>query len=430
MRVSNSDRVPNYLKRFFPLLFVALTAASAWAFTEADPEWGFFGHRRLNQLAVFTLDQEMMPYFRANIEWLTEHAVDPDKRRYASKFEAVRHYIDLDHWGESKDFAYVPRSWTDALLWKAKLIVATSSGDTLSWTVDTIIQAPSDFAFDRDSRVLMSSSTGQQVELQLGAYREYWIQNILPIYYTEDVLSLPALSLRNIGFPLPADADNIYVEEIFSTYGILPYHLESMHRRITKAFEEEDSQKILRLCAEMGHYVGDAHVPLHTTENYNGQMTGQTGIHAFWESRIPELFADENYDYFVGKARYIDNPRDYYWKIILKSHSLVDSVLRTEARLRLEFPDDQQMVFDERSGRTIKTQSAEFAAAWDKEMQGMVEERFRATILSIGSVWYTCWVDAGQPDLNKLSPEPVDQASVDSLDVAVKGGKIKGRVHE
>ena len=49
------------------------------------------------------------------------------------------------------------------------------------------------------------------------------------------------------------------------------------------------------------YYVGDAHVPLHTTENYNGKMTGQKGIHGFWESRLPEINAD-NYNFFVLKA--------------------------------------------------------------------------------------------------------------------------------
>ncbi len=416
------------LQKALAIAFIAFISLGALTFQNEDPQWGFFGHRRLNQLAVFTLDQDMMPFFRANIEWITEHAVDPDKRRYATRHEAVRHYIDLDHWGESETYDYVPRNWTDALLWQAELIVEIP-GDTVIWSVDTIIEAPSDFKFDRDSRVLLRSNQGQSLELQLGAYREYWIQNILPMYY-EDEMVVPALSLRNIGFPLPPEAKMIRIREVFSGYGILPYHLEQMHRRITRAFEAEDSGKILRLCAEMGHYVGDAHVPLHTTENYNGQLTGQTGIHAFWESRIPELFADQQYDYLVGKAEYIENPREYYWDIILKSHSLVDSVLRTEARLRLAFPEDQQMVFDERLGRTIKTQSAEFAAAWDNEMQGMVEERFRATIKAIGSVWYTCWVDAGQPDLTKLIQTPDIYAKSDTLDRAVKNGKIKGRTHE
>ncbi len=409
--------------------FLALLVITASAVT-TSPEWGFFGHRRINRLAVFTLDYEMMPFFRANIEWLTDHAVDPDKRRYATKHEAVRHYVDIDHWGKSEDFAFVPRRWTDALLWKGELTIISPRQDTVSWTVDTILQADQDYLFGRESRVLLSSSAGgNQVEIQLDALRELWVKSILPDYY-EDEISFSPDSLRSIGFPVSDGAEKVVVTDHLSEYGILPWHLEQMHRRITKAFEEENTSKILRLCAEMGHYIGDAHVPLHTTENYNGQMSGQTGIHGFWESRIPELFADDTYDYFVGKAEYIENPRDYYWGIVLKSHSLVDSVLRTEQRLRETFPSDQQMVFDERLGRTIKTQSAEFAAAWDQEMQGMVEERFRASILSIGSVWYSCWVDAGQPDLNRLSPEPVVYAKSDTLDKAVKGGKIIGRAHE
>ena len=50
-------------------------------------------------------------------------------------------------------------------------------------------------------------------------------------------------------------------------------------------------------------------MPLHTTENYNGQMTGQRGIHGFWESRLPEL-KSKDYDYFVGRAEYVENILD------------------------------------------------------------------------------------------------------------------------
>ena len=412
------------MRRILLLCGILTILASAAALA---PDWGFFGHRRLNRLAVFTLDYEMMPFFRANVEWLTDHAVDPDKRRYATKHEAVRHYIDIDHWGESDDYAFVPRGWTDALLWRGELQELLGT-DTIRWRVDTIVQADPEFLFDRDSRVLLRNDRGNTVELQLGVYRSFWIEKVLPQYYDDEIVVL-ATHLRDIGFPVTDEGGRVAVIDHLSGYGILPWHLEQMHRRITRAFVQEDAAAILRLCAEMGHYVGDAHVPLHTTENYNGQLTGQTGIHGFWESRLPELFADEQYDYFVGKAEYIDNPRDYYWDIVLSSHALVDSVLTTERRLRRTYPADQQMVFDERLGRTIRTQSAEFAAAWDREMQGMVEERFRAAILSIGSVWYSCWVDAGQPDLSKLVPRPAVYGKTDTLDRAVQNSAIKGREH-
>ena len=48
--------------------------------------WGFFGHKKINRVAVFTIpDSELFQFYKKNIDYLTEHAVDPDKRRYAVK---------------------------------------------------------------------------------------------------------------------------------------------------------------------------------------------------------------------------------------------------------------------------------------------------------------------------------------------------------
>ena len=77
-----------------------------------------------------------------------------------------------------------------------------------------------------------------------------------------------------------------------------------------------------KAAADLGHYVGDAHVPLHTTSNYNGQKTGQKGIHAFWESRIPELSGGQ-YSNFVPTVNYIDDPQSFIWEAVLESHRLL-----------------------------------------------------------------------------------------------------------
>jgi hypothetical protein len=200
-----------------------------------------------------------------------------------------------------------------------------------------------------------------------------------------------------------------------------------MQRRLTKAFESKDVALILRLSAEMGHYIGDAHVPLHTSENYNGQLTNQNGIHAFWESRIPELFANDEYDFYVGEAVYFEDKAQYFWDIVEHSHQLVDSVLAIERALREEVSKDQQMCFDERLGRTVLTQCEDFARAYQDRMNGMVENRMRASILAIGSSWYTAWVDAGQPDLTNLSSD-LSSDFIDSLPQS-KGSWIK-RTHQ
>ena len=84
-------------------------------------------------------------------------------------------------------------------------------------------------------------------------------------------------------------------------YGVVPWQVQVVLKRLTAAFREGSKYKILKYSSFIGHYIADANVPLHCTINYNGQLTNQNGIHAFWESRIPELFGD-TYDYFVGKS--------------------------------------------------------------------------------------------------------------------------------
>ena len=160
----------------------------------------------------------------------------------------------------------------------------------------------------------------------------------------------------------------------------------------------------LQLSAEIGHYIGDAHVPLHTTMNYNGQLTGQIGIHAFWESRIPELFADTEYDFFVGQAEYIKDPARYYWNMVEESHALVDSVLQLERNLRRTYPKDLQYCPNEKNPGGPRVPCKGYASADQTSMNGMVERRMRAAILAIGSAWYSTWTDAGQPPLHRLRP--------------------------
>jgi hypothetical protein len=113
-------------------------------------------------------------------------------------------------------------------------------------------------------------------------------------------------------------------EDTLKAHGIVPWHIVRMLNQLKEAFVLIDPVKILRCSAELGHYVGDAHVPLHTTRNYNGQLSGQQGIHGFWESRLPELFFDD-YNFFVGRATYIDDPQAAAWTVVLQSNAWVDA---------------------------------------------------------------------------------------------------------
>ena len=394
------------MKHHLPLLALAIALLTFSGARPADMEtWGFFGHRRINRLAVFTLPPEMIGFFKQHIEFVTEHAVDPDKRRYATRHEAVRHYMDMDHWGVYP-FPEIPRNWLDALAQYTEVGLVDTAGDT-TWLW----------------------GNGKPVPVDDDAYRAFFRERLQPQYY-EDHWTLSCADLESLGQEVDNCAEVLAVDR-FSEYGILPYHLAQMQGRLTEAFLQGEPSRILRLATEMGHYIADAHVPLHTTENYNGQLTNQLGIHAFWESRLPELFADEEYDFFVGPAEYLPDPSGYYWDVVLSSHRLVDSVLAIERDLSQTFPQDLQYCYEERLDRTVRTQCREYARAYHERLSGQVESRMLAAIRAVGNAWYTAWVDAGKPNLpGREEVAWKDQEEQETLDRAYREGEQKGRNHE
>jgi len=398
-----------------PHLIIAglVVTLSLTAFKTISPDWGFYGHRKINRMAVFTLPPDLIGFYKSHIEYITEHAVDPDKRRYATKHEAVRHYIDVDHWGEYP-FDNVPRLKHDAYLQFADFLLI-EDGDTT-----TYLWPCQPDSLDRKSRYL---------PIDCDSSYQFYRELIDPIYYAdEQVISQRSLRRFLVDESELKGKDLTFVDN-FSGYGILPFHLKDYYATLVGAFAKKDITKILRISAEMGHYIGDAHVPLHTTENYNGQFTDQLGIHAFWESRLPELFADETYDFYVGRAEYVDEVGPYFWDVVLESHTYLAAVLDNEKDLSILYPQDQQYCFETRLERSVRTQCTEYAGAYHKSLDGMVELRMQDAVLSIGSIWYSAWIDAGSPDLSVLTHEQIIAESRDTLEQKFQNGKLFGRDH-
>jgi hypothetical protein len=154
-------------------------------------------------------------------------------------------------------------------------------------------------------------------------------------------------------------------------------------------------------------------------------LTNQKGIHGFWESRIPEL-KSTGYDYWVGKAKYIDKPIETAWNIVKASHSEVDSVLLLEKKLSDGYAPDKKYSFENRGNVLMKVYSEEYASEYNLLLNGMVERRMRAAIIAVGSLWYTAWVNAGKPDLNKLTTNVVS----DSLKKVNAEEEQKWKVHK
>lgn len=288
------------------VLFIFLISSASGA--NFNPSWGFWAHRQINRMAVFRLPPEMQQFYKRHIDYLTENAVNPDRRRYAVIGEAERHFIDLDVYGDSA-LVSLPKIWPAAI--------------------------------------------------------------------------------KKIG------------EDSLRKHGIVPWHIQTAAFELTNAFKEKDSKRILRISADLGHYVADANVPLHTTRNYNGQLTHQEGIHAFWESRLPELFASK-YDLWIGQAGYIDTVTEAVWHAVYQAHLASDSVFLFEKQLSARLEPDKKFSYELRNNVLVRTYSQEFAAQYHRMLNGQVERQMKASIAMVGDLWYTCWVNAGQPDLHTL----------------------------
>lgn len=402
---------------------------------ENTEKWGFFGHKLIARLAVFTLPEDMLPLFKPNIEYITEQSVAPDKRRYSVPNEGFRHYINLDRW------AFLPQDKLEAQILHTDILLIGERGDTtLLVDYPSIRKSKRDYylkaksikkLFGRDS-VVVSDST----------WRRFFINNTSRIQPDENLpISVDSLTkfFKKEGLILRGPFRAAFAKDRLTATGILPYHLIAMQRQLTQAFIERDKNRILKLAAEMAHYIADAHVPLHTISNYDGQQTNQNGVHAFWESRLPELFAKNQYDFYVGRAEYFDNPKKYYWNIIAESNKLVAKTLRVEKEVAAAFRDDNKYCPETVNRTVIKKPCFDFAQSYHEQLGGMVENQMRSAILAVGASWMTAWTDAGKPDLENLKKvgplSKTDSIKVDSTeltgDIALKsGGKMIGRHEE
>lgn len=283
-------------------VFIGMLAISAFGTNLINQKWGFFGHKKIAELAIYTLPAPLIIFYKNYSTPLVEQSVSADKRRYVIEEEGPRHYIDLDLYVEMDS---LPKYWREA--------------------VDR---------FGKDS-----------------------------------------LQAR----------------------GVVPWHAQLTFHRLVAAMTAHDINRIIRYSADLSHYIADAHVPLHTTSNYNGQFTNQVGIHAFWESRLPELYA-ENYNFFVGKADYIPDTQKAIWEAVFEANTLVDSLLILDLDLTRKIGEDKKYAFEQRGKSTVKVASRQFSKQYHDSFP-MVEAQMKASIKMVGDFWYTAWIEAGQPDL-------------------------------
>ena len=201
------------------------------------------------------------------------------------------------------------------------------------------------------------------------------------------------------------EASAKYGNAFLKKTGYLPWHIQTLTEKLTAAFKRKNKSEILFISSELSHYIADAHQPLHTSSNYDGQLTNQQGVHALWESAIPQKFGSD-YNFKTDTARYITDIPAETWKIIRQSHSLVKQLLLAEKKMRNSFTSNN-MYKKNSSGETVMFYNSpvfsdEYATQFHKALNGMVQQQLRLSIFEVSCFWYTAWVNGGRPDLISL----------------------------
>jgi hypothetical protein len=194
----------------------------------------------------------------------------------------------------------------------------------------------------------------------------------------------------------------LFTKDSLIKYGYVPYHILYMQSKLIEAFKQKNKDSILFYAADLGHYIGDAHVPLHTTVNYDGQLTNQKGMHSLWEATVPEIEIAQYNLYTNHTASYLTDPQKAIWTAVRKGYSMIDFMLETERNVSVNFTEADKFELKMWYGKETKSYTNKFAKAYGLALKNTVNQRLLESAGLIADFWYTAWVDAGKPDLSEF----------------------------
>jgi hypothetical protein len=164
--------------------------------------------------------------------------------------------------------------------------------------------------------------------------------------------------------------------------GVLPWQIGEFSLRLTKAMKAGNWEEVKLDAAALAHYVADAHDPLRTTQNYDGQLTGQTGLADRFEISLFDRYSKFFVMHPEGATR-INDPTEFAFQSCLEANIWVDLVVWSDLRAREELRDYTDEYFDRFYGL----------------VGAMVLREINAAAHDAGSYWYTAWLNAGRPQL-------------------------------
>jgi len=177
--------------------------------------------------------------------------------------------------------------------------------------------------------------------------------------------------------------------------GILPWATLTAFDSLRNCMQRRNFAKAKIFAADLGHYVADGHMPLHITKNYDGDLTGNSGIHSRYESAMINE-NNQQITYTGTEATEIKDVTQYIFNYIYNNHKYCDSVIFAD-----NYAKSQSTNY---FSQTYKT------ALWDKSKHFTIR-LFKQASNSLANLIYTAWIQAGKPELIYTSLDDPDSLS-------------------
>lgn len=188
---------------------------------------------------------------------------------------------------------------------------------------------------------------------------------------------------------IPQDFDyaiSLYGETFVFDQGILPWATKTTFDSLQSCFERGDWEQAVLFASDLGHYIADGHMPLHITRNYNGQYSGNYGIHSRYESEMIGMF-NSQIEYSGFQIEAIDDVDQYIFNYLYTNYTYIDSILAAD-----DYAEDI-------AGNT--NSSLYYNALWDKT-ENITTELFMGASHTLAELIYTAWVNSGSPTITSI----------------------------
>jgi hypothetical protein len=188
--------------------------------------------------------------------------------------------------------------------------------------------------------------------------------------------------------------------ETLERNGTLPWRAAEIAGQLRRAFEAFRRRNpytvsdVVLLSAVGAHYLQDAHQPFHATNNHDGQLTGQRGLHSRFERDLFERY-EAQLKLPPPRPAPIRNVRDAAFDILLRSHAQVDAVLEADRAAS--------------KGRTAYDDA--YYAALFAAVRPTLERALSESIAATAGLIIGAWEEAGRPAIRVRDVRPTDRVS-------------------